>query len=333
MKKIKYARFFSLMLAAVCLFSAASCSSEKFASTEEEKAVVMTVGAFGVPMEIYRYFAVNYRSDYEKSNPDASNMEIIEYVKKYTEASLLRCYAVLTLAAQHGLSLGDQHIKDSVELDVKYYIEEAGGDDEYIAQLAAAGMNDSVLRFVLGEQTLEEQLYYKLINNKTIDDDESVIRAAINGDDFVRVKQILIKNDKGDDRAANLALANEACRRAKAGESFDALMAEYSEDTIMIGNTDGYYFTRGEMIEDFEEACFALPVGGISDVVETEVGYSVILRLEKDDKYIAANYEKLRESYLTAKYNAMIDEITNTLTVEYKTDTTDVIIPETAAVD
>lgn len=60
--------------------------------------------------------------------------------------------------------------------------------------------------------------------------------------------------------------------------SFVQTAIEYSDcpsgqDGGMLGE-----FTRGEMVPAFEEAAFALPVGGMSGVVETPFGYHLILR-------------------------------------------------------
>ena len=38
-------------------------------------------------------------------------------------------------------------------------------------------------------------------------------------------------------------------------------------------------FSRGQMQKPFEEASFALPMGGLSEIVDTESGIHIILRL------------------------------------------------------
>ncbi len=68
-------------------------------------------------------------------------------------------------------------------------------------------------------------------------------------------------------------------QRIQAGEmTFVQAAIEYSDcpsgqDGGMLGE-----FGRGAMVPAFEEAAFALPVGGMSDVVETQFGYHLILR-------------------------------------------------------
>ena len=60
---------------------------------------------------------------------------------------------------------------------------------------------------------------------------------------------------------------------------FDQLMNQYSEDTGLETNPDGYTTQKGEMVAPFEQAALALKDGEISDVVESDCGYHIILRL------------------------------------------------------
>ena len=75
--------------------------------------------------------------------------------------------------------------------------------------------------------------------------------------------------------------------KARAGEDFNALMVEYNEDP---GEPEeGYYFPAGVMVQEFEDASFALKDGEISDIVETSYGYHIIKRLPMDESYIDAH--------------------------------------------
>jgi len=65
--------------------------------------------------------------------------------------------------------------------------------------------------------------------------------------------------------------------RAKKGEDFAELAKKYSEDPGS-KNKGGIYedFTRGRMVKPFEDAAFGVPVGEISDIVETRYGYHIL---------------------------------------------------------
>lgn len=75
-------------------------------------------------------------------------------------------------------------------------------------------------------------------------------------------------------------LADSVGKKAKAkGADFAALANEFTEDPS--GKTTGGKlgtFPRGRMVPEFDKPVFALPPGGVSDVVETAFGYHVIKR-------------------------------------------------------
>jgi len=84
--------------------------------------------------------------------------------------------------------------------------------------------------------------------------------------------------------AEALALATEIHQRLLAGESFDTLARQYSDDTGSgAQGGDLGWFGKGRMVAPFEEVAFAQEIGQISEPIKTEFGYHIIEVLEKDE--------------------------------------------------
>jgi parvulin-like peptidyl-prolyl isomerase len=70
---------------------------------------------------------------------------------------------------------------------------------------------------------------------------------------------------------------NQILQRARNGKDFAKLAQEFSEDPGS-KNKGGLLenFGRGDMVKPFDEAAFSVPIGEISDIVETSYGYHIL---------------------------------------------------------
>jgi parvulin-like peptidyl-prolyl isomerase len=75
--------------------------------------------------------------------------------------------------------------------------------------------------------------------------------------------------------------AEEAARRAAAGEDFAALAKQFSQDPTAARGGDIGLIPRGVRFKAFEDVAFAAKPGAVSGVFETPDGYNVVKVLEK----------------------------------------------------
>lgn len=92
---------------------------------------------------------------------------------------------------------------------------------------------------------------------------------------LVKVKQGATATEGHDDGEAK-ALAEAALARLKAGEAFEKVAKEKSEDTSAANGGSLGCFAREQMVPEFSAVAFGLQPGGMSDVVKTSFGYHII---------------------------------------------------------
>jgi len=79
------------------------------------------------------------------------------------------------------------------------------------------------------------------------------------------------------DAKAERAKAEGILARVRAGEDFNKLADEFTEDPSGKGKGgDLGWFGRGMMVRPFEETAFALKPGEVSNIIETQFGYHIV---------------------------------------------------------
>lgn len=102
--------------------------------------------------------------------------------------------------------------------------------------------------------------------------------------DSVRASHILLMY-QGSERSSATRSKQDALTgiqqikaRIDAGGDFAAEAKQHSDCPSGQRGGDLGAFGRGQMVAAFENTTYALPVGGMSDVIETPFGYHIILR-------------------------------------------------------
>ena len=196
--------------------------------------------------------------------------------------------------------------------------------DDAIAQ---SGLSKEEFEKTLDEQNLTMDFvedYYKkqLIINKLLD--KTVLSKIIissseieeyynnNKNEFITPEQV---------RARHILVgsadeADEILKQLNNGADFIELAKEKSTCPSASEGGDLGYFSKGDMIAEFEDAAFALDVGEISPVVKTEFGYHIIKLLDKKPETLIEledAMQDIEEKLKLEKQNTAFDDYLNML--------------------
>lgn len=210
---------------------------------------------------IRRDLTLQKMDDLIRKSVEVSPKEIdLEYVYRNTEASI----RYLELSADDfigGVELTDEALNAFYEENKEAYRVPTKADFKYVAFNAESykGSFDAT----------DSEIESFFIQNKDAFKEAEKVSAA----------HILLKVDNWSDEMA----ANEIYKKAKDireqlanGADFAALAKKYSQDgTAQTGGELGF-FTRGQMVPEFEKAAFETKPGEISDVVKTQFGFHII---------------------------------------------------------
>ncbi len=207
----------------------------------------------------------------------------------------------------------------------KKRLEEAGVDLEnfkkvleekkvsYDEILADAKKELTYINFILSKMDASEKVTIEDVNEFYVKN-----KSRFTVPEQVKASHILVpasKDEPNDVREKAKAKINDMLRQIKEGADF-AEFAKNNPDSTSATGGDLGYFTKGEMLEDFEKAAFALEPNQVSDVIETIYGYHLIKVTDHKDEEIVSFDEvkdKLLESLNNQKENEFIEQYIDSL--------------------
>jgi len=190
-----------------------------------------------------------------------------------------------------------RHIQQEKASEITVSDEEARNvyEEQKKQMMAQIVSQISALQQKLNDSTDEEER--KVLENQLKVLEEQQAAGPLSEPEQVRASHILatteeVAADATQEEKDAAKEKNEAARKkiedilkqVKEGKDFAELAIELSDGPSKERSGDLGFFARGSMIKPFEDVAFALSVGEVSDIVETQFGYHIIKVTDKKSK-------------------------------------------------
>ena len=303
-------------------------------------AIVASVDGNGASADLIAYWTgynVSYLDSYMQYYTGAAfdwdytfedGTSITDYVKSNVLMAVKQHLVLENLAEEYGATLTDEQ-KAAIETSDQAYIDQYGSEEAFEAELNKLGMRRETYDRVARSNYLYQDLY-ELYNTEGsalyASDEDLAVYAAEQG--YITADHILLATKDmttgealtDEQKAEKKALAEELVEKLNSytgddiASYFAELADEYSEDPGRESHPTGYTFTTGSMVQEFEDAAYALSEGEVSEVVESSLGYHILLRLPLDKSAAA---DEVHEEYFTNFIAEQVDAAAMATSADY----------------
>ncbi len=207
-------------------------------------------------------------------------------VKNRILENLIDAEVLYQESQKEGVEVDDQAINEQIETIKKRFSDESA----YKKALEGMDVSEKEIRAQIQRGLAINQLLDTNVSQKiTVTEEESKKYYNNNPNLFkqpeqVKASHILIKvAPDAEESKKNQARKKieTAQKKVRQGEDFSLLAKANSEGPTAQRDGDLGYFHRGRMAKPFEDAAFALNVGEVSGIVETQFGYHLIKVTDK----------------------------------------------------
>ncbi len=303
----------AVIMLSIVLFS---CGSEivPIEGTEQELKVVGSVGGIDVLYEELRYLTLSHKYDmrqmYGKDIWKEPTEEHIRELNELVYSSVRTNYALLLLCDDYGVDIDEKQAEEYAQYMVESQVKVLGSFDKYKQSLTDYYLTDHYVRFCYEIDFKSDALIKKLIEQKHIISDSSeneFIEYTKDTENYARVIQVYTTSE------ADAQTMYDMLRSGK--KMSDIIGSKYNQD-YGDATGDGYYFSRGEKEEDYEDIVFDLSIGQVSQVFKSGERYYIVQRLAAEEEYVNDHMDTLMQYYQYGRLNALVRDKMETLTFE-----------------
>ena len=230
----------------------------------------------------YNQYAETYGQ--EMWHYDFGGVSLEEHVKDVVLSKMAQIKIMNLMAEDRGITLSEQEEK-RVQTAADHYYEEL---DKTLKD--RENISKKVVESVFREYTIANKVYATITESADMeisDDEARTVTVQV-----IYLKNWKLKNNERtalneEEKAEVLKTAGELLERIQAGEEFEVLASQYSDDKQVVKN-----YARGIADSSFEEILFSMDQGDVSDVIETDEGYYLLKCISTMD-YEATQENKL----------------------------------------
>jgi len=213
----------------------------------------ISVNGESIPLTYYQNEILRYRDSLTDQSVQPTDADIYQSVLDYLVDQQLLSQA----ARQNGFQVTDQQLQERID----QLVSELGSGGALTEWMQTNHYDDTEFRLAL------------LLSMEAAWQRDQIAQSVPEAVEQVRAQQIFANTQAGADRAFN---------SLNAGANFDTLAWDYSPES---GGELGW-FPRGYLLyPEVEEAAFSLEPGSYSGIIQSEIGYHILLVLEHETEH------------------------------------------------
>ena len=213
------------------------------------------------------------------------------------ENLMVQLRALEVFAEETGVEVSEEMramIEAQKHTDIASAVGEEATEEEFYRYLESIHLSQEMYDRIVTQNFLYQESFKTLYGEKAEKLSDEAAMKYLEDNSYLSAAHILLVNtdEESGEKLEEAALAEKKAEleavlaelraiedETERKEAFLAKAAEISEDPGTEFYPEGYTYTPGSMVPEFEEAANALEEYAISDIVETSYGYHIIMRL------------------------------------------------------